>query len=332
MTPRQWMQRLGSRCASTMSAEESAATLADWSKSLADMPPHAFCEQSFEDASRQFEYFPAYAALRKFLDQWWRANKPTGSSLPGSDDSSLTRENQLQLAVWQKMRLEGFTHITGPHEARLKVSLGVLRRHNPRIFAHLCRTDVEIAGLAVRQGWVNEDEGMPMDDRLRADWRSITREGLARKVAETNKTAAMGHTRLGQQQLDMLRAAIGRYVPEMLSLVPETVTVAETAPGDPLAGLGTLGKVAEQVRAGMAQATAQQPPLTRPLGALTPEQLKAMRDADPSVQRARAHQELESMNAGADAPPPREPIVDREPAHAEAEPEPWVPSWERNDC
>lgn len=150
-----WITTLGARCASTIKTEESVLRAKDYAKGFGDMAPEVFCDASGEAAARHFEYFPSYATLRKWLEDWWRSNKPRPPELPGYDDASLELEDRLWLKRWTDDRMVHFPHLKdkGTPAERMALSLSSMRIHAPRTFRYLARTDSEVASIAVRRGW-----------------------------------------------------------------------------------------------------------------------------------------------------------------------------------
>ncbi len=69
---------------------------------------------------------------------------------------TLTREDEISLRIFANHRAEGFAHIDGPN--KLAVSLSVLRRYQPRVFAHLIATDTECSGVSVQHRWLHEPQ------------------------------------------------------------------------------------------------------------------------------------------------------------------------------
>jgi len=194
MTKRQWLQLLGTRCAvsSQMTAKEAEAKLRSYLEGLTDIPDVVFCEESLEAASRQFDFFPAYAMLRKFAEVWHEElQRRAAPVLPGTDDPTLTREDQLILQVWQWRRDTNFSGqkfnegqpvavaiSRGEQERRLTISLDVMRGAYGRIFRHICRTDLEAAAIAIRKGW--EVETRPAKTEPTEEERAAVADSVAR--------------------------------------------------------------------------------------------------------------------------------------------------------
>lgn len=152
---RTWLSDFGVRCAATIKSEESELRARDYAKGFTDLAPECFCDASREAAARQFEYFPSYATLRKFLEGWWRDNKPRPPELPGADDGTLDLDDRLWLRRWTNDRVAEFQHLRdkGSPTERMAISLSNMRVHAPRCFRYLARTDTDVASIAVHRGW-----------------------------------------------------------------------------------------------------------------------------------------------------------------------------------
>jgi len=254
---RKWLTDLGARCSSTANAEAAEAKARDYAQALVDIDAGAFCQESLEAAARQFEYFPAYATIRKFVEAWWAdARRRARPALPGADDPSLTEEDRQHLAVFLKHRAAGFppgiklADLASAPEVdretfRQRLALRLSRmRSGPlvRLFRHICRTDVEAAAIAVARGWqVEPSEHKPPSDVAIAAVEATVRQMFA----------AQGHT-----------AQAGAI---------EAAAAAQEA-----------ARRQQEAERMLAQAR-------RPSGALDPGDLEAQRAANPAIQIARAY-------------------------------------------
>jgi len=131
-----------------------------------DLPAQVFTKASMLAAGQKFTFFPTYAELRAFLQQWWQDNRPKQVLLPGDDDASLTEVDRIHLAVFLMWRNAGSLNseelkrpvppVLTPDKLRerLTTRLGWMRMGAlAPVFRYICRHDNEAASIAVRRGW-----------------------------------------------------------------------------------------------------------------------------------------------------------------------------------
>lgn len=92
-----------------------------------------------------------------------------------------------------------YNTVTDDHSALIQLSF--MRNHCKQAFDQLCRTDLKCASIAVRRGWVKDDD----PQRGWGDRQAVAKT-LARAPGDKAVIAA-------------IRAALTRYAPEHLDLV-----------------------------------------------------------------------------------------------------------------
>jgi hypothetical protein len=306
MTPRQWLQQLGGRCAPTLlSATEADAKVRDFVEGLKNMPKEAFTEDSLQAASETFDYFPPFAALHKFLIKWWEDNRPRPPALPGADDPNLDTEDRIWIKLWNEKQAAGFSD--GPNAME---RLRLVRRFKPRAYAFLLRTDDQAAQIAVLNKWHDEPRGDRTPEEIAAAARTVS--------------AAMAD--LAAVTVRKLRAGSLYRAPDPAHLATARATAADA----------TDTRMAAAIEEERAQrAAAFEAKHGRKPGELTAEQLAAQRADNPLFQKATAYQR-EQMKAGtqpdplAESPPesPPTPEPTPEPEQQGDNDAPWVPSWD----
>jgi hypothetical protein len=287
---RQWLTALSTRCA-PRTTENLEILTRDYAVGLADLPYEAFTPQSREAASRQWEYFPSYKSLRKFLETWVEKNATTNMKrLPPIADPSLSEQDQAHVRSWINLRAERIA------AGRLTIGLSLLRKW-PRAFDYVCRTDAEAHDIARRRGWLGEDNSPEaIDKRMQDDWGSITEAGLTGKLIALEQLHRAGRQgpKIAASCLSFLRLAISKHVPHLAHLIPDRFTDAEAetqrTPDEQMAALGDALDAVDAVR--VAAAAAFEAKHGRAPGTLSDDALAAARSASQAVQKARAHQEV----------------------------------------
>lgn len=92
--------------------------------------------------------------------------------------------------------------------------LGFMRTLATKAFEHLCRTDTKCASIAVRRGWLRDDEKDPQ-----RGW------GDRCAVAETIRRVRIPMPKsdgIDKAALAAIKAALTRYAPENLDLIEPT--------------------------------------------------------------------------------------------------------------
>lgn len=166
-----WLAALALRCEPRRQENLEVLTL-DYAGSLTDLPYEAFSVASREAASRKFERFPSFKALRKFLEEWADRNiKPKSVLLiDGPDDPSLDANDKASVALWQKWRRAG-AFGTSDRQA-----LGVMRSHLPRAYDYVIRTDPVAERIAMQHGWLHDASEFVKTDEQRAAVSATVRE------------------------------------------------------------------------------------------------------------------------------------------------------------
>jgi len=202
---REWLSALALRC-EPRNKENLEVLFRDYAQGLAEMPYETFSTVSREAASRHFEWFPSYKALRAFLEKWLNDNKPA-IALPAPDEPTLTDADRVYLRAWQKRRAigdfpKGVTH-----------SLDAMRSIHPALLAYLARIDDEVATISRNRGRLTP-EG-PID---------TSETGITRKLIELEAIANQGSeisAPLASLGLSILRRNVLNYAPQRLPMLPE---------------------------------------------------------------------------------------------------------------
>jgi len=311
---REWLIWLSMRCV-LRSTENIEVLATDYASGLKDLPHDAFTPISREAAARKWESFPSYKALRKFLEEWAPQKStalppPLPDGVTISDHLSATDRHLVQ--SWWNLRPENIANGT------LATALDVQRRW-PTVFNEICLTDPEAAGIAVRRGWANGSNA-PADvaARVKSDWETITPEQIDEKLGNlralhaVRPVAALGW-------LGFLRSSVEKHAPQHLALIPDRLVEPERQRSTP--------DPYEQARIETADAFAKMQAQNRP-APISPEQLAAIRDANPQVQRARqTAEQLRKLDEAADADAPHDRKLRVVPDEPEDTPK-WTPPWE----
>jgi hypothetical protein len=305
---REWLMQLSSLTQKNLEITDMAAKIdliADML--IAKVPIDLFTAESLEFCARRIK-FMTYADIWARLQAWQRERPKTLLALPsvGAEpdpgDDTLTADDRMQIKVFRERRAVGFprtdemkdgkidplrappTHGFG-FDRRLTVALDIQRRYNPNVFQWLINNDNELAMIAVRRGW-----DVPADHdyvaALKTEGEQLT-EADMRHSLELLATVPAGP--LADSLLSMLRTRTKKYAPHLLPLIPASMAPAERprTVAEQQAELARLDPIAAAAAERVAAWEAQH---GRKLGALTPEQLAALRDADPLVTATRAMQ------------------------------------------
>jgi hypothetical protein len=181
-----WLTDIASSFKPSLPAKELAARIQLTARSLRVLyPAEAFTFESANAIKNGLDEFPAGIVIADRLAAWWKDRK-TGPSpatdWPGSEDSTLTREDQIKLSVWLKHRAEGFTHINlADFHNRMAQSLSSHRQYSPRVFAHICRTDAEAERIALHRGWLEDasERGRERTEAEKARASAVVAEAIA---------------------------------------------------------------------------------------------------------------------------------------------------------
>ena len=273
---REWLIALSLRC-SVRTTENLEIMAKDFALGLIDLSDDAFTPQSREAAARKWDSFPSYRALRKFLVDWCEEQASPYPLLPPIADESLSAQDQVFVKTWQNSRAKDFAHLKDRDASlrgRMAISLDVLRLRAFKAFAYVCRTDAEAESVARQHGWIVREE--PID---------VSERAITRTLIEIDQLAAEGGSFMAacaSAKLTMLHAAVKVQAPERLHLLPETITARPERPRSVSAQLAALqgGAGIDAAREAVASASvAFEAQHGRKPGALTPEQLTALRSA-----------------------------------------------------
>jgi hypothetical protein len=288
-TINEWLVKLAIRCAPTKGEEDLVVRIQSYLPGLAELPDGVFVAASLEAVSRLFEFFPAYAPLRRALEQWLKRNPlpRTQLALPGQADvmaaleaANLTAEDRCAVRLWIEHRVRG--DLT---DKEFAIRLGVIRRMNEPGYRWLLGSGnttgaagIEAARIAVRMKW--ETAGRQPGDWTDPDSVRASLRGILEPTPHW----------MAKSLLAMLRDAVTQHAPENLHLLPESV-------GAPRPGKDFEEERLARAKSAVPPADLNHPPTTppasdaladfeakhgRPAGALTPEQLKAAREANPT--------------------------------------------------
>lgn len=257
-----WLTELAVRVAPQMTSEQVEVLARDFAKGFADLPEWVFDDITRELAAREFDRFPTYKALRKFLSEQADAlRQKSAPPLPGPDDGSLSREDRIWLSNWQNHRAGGFKYLEGRGDftERMTITLSLMRSlGRMALFRHICRTDLEAAAIAVRKHWEVEPP-RPREARTPED---------SQRVAEAVRHA--------------IAAMRPKPPPRSAQSAPQTIE--EVGP--------FIQSIEDQFERQHG----------RKLGALAPERLQAERAANPTVLKTQTILEAKQVNAGAGLP------------------------------
>jgi hypothetical protein len=214
---REWLLSLAVRC-TPRTAENIEAISRDYATSLVDFPREVFCPASREEASRAFDSFPPYKALRGFLEKWWSENRPRPKALGGPDAAVLNDEEQYWVRSWQRHRSgdwgtakDGTPHIGS--QKHLRFELELMKNSHPEAFRWLVLHDKEAARIAALAGW-SDGPALPATDKEREAVALATRRAVA-AIQRANIPKQAGA--VDQQQLlaeaarEEFRKKNGRY-------------------------------------------------------------------------------------------------------------------------
>jgi hypothetical protein len=147
LTISEWLIELSHRC-HHRTAENVETIARDYANGLVNLPAAIWNAEAREAASRHFEFFPSYKALRKFMETWVEQHRPV-LALPGADDPSLTEYDRHMVAVWRKRRTAGEFSTN----EKMALSLSTWRVHSPAMIRYIIRTDEEAKRVAHIRGW-----------------------------------------------------------------------------------------------------------------------------------------------------------------------------------
>jgi hypothetical protein len=152
MNIEQWLRALIEHFAPTGQRPETTRKLVEvLGSKLHDVPVGHFTDASLRALQGNLRSVSSPVRVR---DALLACVAKSGDHLPGGDDAALDREDRIVLAVWQKHRADGFSHGRGNLRNRMTISLDIERLHHPRVFRHICHTDLEAAAIAVQHGWI----------------------------------------------------------------------------------------------------------------------------------------------------------------------------------
>jgi hypothetical protein len=182
MERRRWLQGLALRVADIPGdANVANARLMEYVRGLSDIHQDAFCEESMEAGARQFEFFPPYATVRKFLEIWLADFRTRRHPvLPGADQAGLNAQEMAVIQSWQSNWAGDYgTHKNGVARTRgasPEYGLKLLQKMHLRAFRWLVLNDANAAGVAARAG---------LDDTHWTEHTEEEKEHVAQAVRKT---------------------------------------------------------------------------------------------------------------------------------------------------
>jgi hypothetical protein len=315
-----WLNQLATIVPKAMEITDIAAKIDQLADLLVSkVPTTLFDTDSLEFCARRFKFWPTYADLWARLQTWQRERPKEQKALPAPEgveiNPSLNAQDRALVRSWWNLRAENIANGT------LATALDVQRRW-PAVFREICNTDTEAAAIAVKRGWAREAESADsIDARQAAEWGPITPGFITEKVAELREAAAgnkMG-AGLAAGLLSFLRTAVAKHAPQHLHLIPDRLAEPERQRSTP--------DRYEQARIEVAETFAKVQAQNKP-APISPEQLAAIRDANPQVQRARqTAEQLRRLDEAAEADAPHDRKLRVVPDEPEDTPR-WTPPWE----
>jgi hypothetical protein len=197
---------------------------------------------------------PSVGILGKFLEKWWSKNQPALIALPGLEiaapaDAPLTPADRNQVDSWLRGVAGGKAS-----DSDLAGRLSIVRKVAPVGFNWLVRNNHTAGAIAARLGWIANEQGEAEDDYT--DPKAILVS--VRNILEPPHPQA-------NYWLKALRAAVERKSPHLAGLVP--LSVSDTVSGSDV--VGPNRQPTQQQRAEMA-ADAGIVKVDRPSGASVP--------------------------------------------------------------
>jgi len=291
-----WLSDLSLRC-EPRSKENLRVIIAKYAEGLADLPYEAFTTASGEGAARNWERFPSYKALRKFLEDWADKHGAKDTKLlPPIDDPGLSDEDRAHVRSWINLRAER------QKSGRFAQALSLMRKW-PAAFAYICRTDDEAHATAQQRGWLPET----------GDTVDVSEAGITERLIELESIAggSLGAV-LAPFGLSILRKNVAARAPERLHLLPDVV-LPQRQPREP----SERRQDAEAEASARAQREKLQPEIDaasaafeartgRKPGQLSPEQLAAVR-AQAGIHHPPVQQSPQTIDGDAEEiPPPKQ--------------------------
>jgi hypothetical protein len=232
----------------------------DMAVMLAESLPNGamFCTQSAIYVSMEAEggYFPSAKRAKELLETWWAGHTPPTPLLPSAaNDAGLNTTEQLMAKHWLDL------HASGAKDGELAVALSVVRRYAHKAFLWLAKTHLFAEQIAKRHDWLRDETPATADER-----------------------AAMPPLGPVLAGIGMVLHAPPPYAkPDPAHASPESKPPPlKSTPGgnSPVAG------------AKPPEIRAKPPEGTRPLGALKPDDLAKIREANPAIIAARHTQSI----------------------------------------
>jgi hypothetical protein len=199
-----------SRLPNNDSADEADAKTQIMAPSLSQSYPlAAFNEESANYVLIDLEWFRE-ADIRQRLNRWRQQHLPESDALPeAAATAPVDIDGRNWIARW--LRVE-------PTDRGAAATLTLVRRYHPAAFAHLLKTDIRAAEMAVRLGWASDSS-----DRA-AEWSDPeTVRRAIRSCYGSYNDGTQAHPTPQQiiAALRTLRGLITKFAPHNLSLIPE---------------------------------------------------------------------------------------------------------------
>lgn len=147
-----WLSDLANLTAGTAPLADAKLKIGSSASLLADEFPNpaTFCRDSLAFVARQQTFFPAFADLRRLIEQWWSENRPRTPALLGPDglgSSGLSPQDKALVRTWYNNLSDK------PTDQQAAVSLSSMRQISRAAFHWLIEHDTGCASIAVRHGW-----------------------------------------------------------------------------------------------------------------------------------------------------------------------------------
>jgi hypothetical protein len=259
-----------------MQASEATGALLDMLPSLKHLPDAIFDRPGdlAAEIAADMDRVPTLARLRKALEARAARDRPAGAIMPpGLANAVLSGEDRMAVRVWLERDADGSL---SQHD--LAMRLAVVRRFNEAGFRWLIGHNTRALAIAESSGWVPRET--VADD--------FTDPG--RILASVRNIVDPPHPQAGYW-LGALRAAVERNAPHLAELVP--LDLAEIEASGP--ERRPTAKQAADMRADDGVVKVDRPvdnslPKRKP-GQLSPEQMRALRMADPLLRQVVGRQE-----------------------------------------
>lgn len=225
---------------------------------------------------------PSAGIISKLLEKWWAKNRPPASMpmIEGTEASGLSAMDKSWVAFWRRACAEH------PSRGERANALSLVRKMGPAAFEWLLKEDDEAALIALRKGWSEYATTEAVSAHMKREWDD--------PVGILDRVRTCLEPTLHAPCLRLLSAIVARHAPQHAHLVPTVEAVMRGSREDVRADDGVV-LVAPAAVTPVAQGrpTPRLMPDGRVVGALSPEHLRAYREANPTLREV---QEQEDAN------------------------------------